>query len=260
MPELPDLTIYAENLRRAVVGKKIVKVSCTGTRLDVSADELSESLRSNEIIDVQRVGKEIGFQLSNGIMLRIHLMLTGGFLLTTEKKAEDADSTVFALCFADGSALVVTDPKGWAKISLNPKAGAEAPDALDVTVDYLEQRFRKQPKMLIKAFLVDQKLIQGIGNAYADEILWVARVSPKSVVGKLPPEAMKSLVKAIPAVLNEAIDYLRKHHGDMVAGEFREFLKVHGPNIKKSPTGAPVIKEQVASKKTYFTEEQTLYS
>jgi formamidopyrimidine-DNA glycosylase len=112
---------------------------------------------------------------------------------------------------------------------------------------------------VVKSFLLDQQLLGGIGNAYADEILWEARISPKSVVGKLPDQAVVKLAASIPAVLNHAIDYLRRHHAGMISGEIRDFLAVHNPKAKASPTGAPIIIEQIASKKTYYTEEQVLY-
>jgi formamidopyrimidine-DNA glycosylase len=260
MPEVPDLTVFAENLGKKVTGKRIVTAKYhRQKRLNVSPEELSSSLISNKITKVERVGKEICFRISNGSSLYIHLMLSGGFVLTSDDEVEKVDYPILTVSFAGGSAMAVTDPKGWVNVALNPKESTAAPDALNLTADYLKAVFQKQPRMLIKAFLLDQQLVGGIGNAYADEILWAARISPKSVVGKLPPEAIESLVKAIPAVLNEATDYLRKKHPDMVAGEFREFLKVHGSSIKRSPTGSPVIKEQVMSKATYYTEEQKLY-
>lgn len=260
MPELPDLTIYARNLSNGIVGKKIVRADYHSKKaINVSPEELSKALVSTEITKVARVGKEICFDLSNGNFFCIHLMLNGGFVFATRDQVDKLDFRVFSICFSDGTAMVVTDPKAWAKVALNEKPDA-APDALGITADQLKAIFQKKPKMQAKAFLLDQKLIGGIGNAYADEILWHARISPKSLVGKLPPEAVSSLAQSITAVLNEAIDYLRKHHSIMLSGEFREFLKVHNPSLKESPTGSKIIKEQILSKKTYYTEEQKLYA
>jgi formamidopyrimidine-DNA glycosylase len=260
MPELPDLTVFAENLAKAVVGKKIVGAEYhLAKRPNVSPEELCAALASSTIKKVERAGKQVRLTTDKGDAVLVHLMLTGGFVLATDKELGKIDSPVLTLRFSDGSALAVSDPKGWANVNLNPEPEA-VPDALSVSADYLKSKFQKKPKTLIKPFLLDQKLIGGIGNAYSDEILWRARISPKSEVGKLPPEAVAALLEAIPAVLNEATDYLRKHHSDMIAGEFREFLKVHHPSLKQSPTGSRIIKEQIASKKTYYTEEQKLYS
>lgn len=259
MPELPDLTVFAENLSKAVTGKKITRISYQGGRgSTVTAQQLSGLLVGASVKKVQRAGKQVRFDTDRKDAVYVHLMLNGGFVLLPEREVDALDNLVFGICFQDGSALAVTDPKRWATVTLNPEKDP-VPDALEVTEEYLTEKFRKKPKTLIKPFLLDQKLIGGIGNAYSDEILWQARISPKSEVGKLPPQAVKALLDAIPAVLTEATQYLRKQHPDIIAGEFREFLKVHQPSLKKSPTGAPIIKEQIASKKTYYTEEQVLY-
>lgn len=259
MPELPDLTVFAENLNKAVKGKKIAAVSYQGGRgCTVTAEQLSELLAGASIEKVQRAGKQVRFETDRKDVVYVHLMLNGGFVLLPEPEVEKLDNLVFGVSFQDGSALAVTDPKRWATVTLNPEKDA-VPDALEVTEEYLTEKFRKKPKTLIKPFLLDQKLIGGIGNAYSDEILWEARISPKSEVGKLPPDAVKALLGAIHAVLDEATQYLKKHHPDIVAGEYREFLKVHQPSLKNSPTGAPIIKEQIASKKTYYTDEQVQY-
>ncbi|HJV64095.1 MAG TPA: DNA-formamidopyrimidine glycosylase family protein [Geomonas sp.] len=259
MPELPELTVFAENLGKSVTGKEIAKVSYYGKkRVSVPAGELDQ-LVSARIETVQRVGKQLVFRLSNGAALFIHLMLKGGFVLTTGAEVERLDSLILSIAFADGSALALTDPRGMATVSLNPKRGKEPPDGLKVTADYLKGACQRQPHKMIKALLIDQEVIGGIGNAYSDEILWRARISPKSVAGRLPLEAIDALVEAIAAVLDEATREITKRRPDAISGEVRDFLKVHGPGLKTSPTGARIIKEQIQSKVTYYTEEQKLY-
>lgn len=261
MPELPDLTVYAENLAKAVAGKKIDRVFFHGFgKLNVAPGELSERLTGAQIASVARIGKQISFLTGNGAELRVHLMLTGGFVLTSAAMLDRLKGPVVSIVFSDGSALALIDPKGWAQVALDPATGAEVPDAMEVTAEILQQLCDKKPKAMIKALLTDQALIGGIGNAYVDEILWEARIAPKSTAGKLPPEAVASLARAIPAVLRDAVEQLRKRHPDMTAGEYREFLKVHRPELRTSPTGAPIIKENISSKRTYYTQEQTLYS
>lgn len=259
MPELPDLTVFAENLGKAVIGKKIAGIEYQGSKnARTSTAELTRALGGSTVTKVERVGKRVCFGTDNGGSFCVHLMLTGGFVLRGADAKGRIDFPVLKVTFGDGSLLAVEDPKGWANVTLNPEPD-EAPDALEVSAEYLREKFRKRPRTQVKAFLLDQQMVGGIGNAYSDEILWQARISPKSQVGKLPPEAVDALVAAIPAVLNEATDYLRKHHPDIVAGEYREFLKVHGPTLKHSPTGSRIVKEQILSKKTYYTDEQTLY-
>lgn len=260
MPELPDLTVYAENLGKALVGKKVEKCEYhLRGRLNVAAEELASAVAGAAVDAVERTGKQITFRLGNGAVLKIHLMLTGGFVLTSSAGLEKVRHPVLSIVFADGAALAVADEKGWASVALNPGSEKDAPDALEITVEELQRLCSKKPRTLLKSLLLDQALIGGIGNAYADEILWAARISPKSQAGKLPTEAVRALAYAIPAVLHEAIAELRKRHPDMVSGEYREFLKVHRPELKTSPTGGKIIKENIQSKRTYYTEEQRLY-
>ena len=127
------------------------------------------------------------------------------------------------------------------------------------TPDYFGKAARKAPMTNIKAFLIDQRVVRGIGNAYADEILWAARVSPRSLTGRIPPEVMLALHQAIGAVLRDAVASIRELSPDRISGEERSFLKVHNKARKQTETGFPILVEQIASKTTYFTEEQTLY-
>jgi formamidopyrimidine-DNA glycosylase len=144
-------------------------------------------------------------------------------------------------------------------VALNPDLRGRAPDALEVTPDYLKQVFNRKPKALVKSLLLDQEFIGGIGNAYSDEILWQARISPKSPAGSIPPEAMERLASAIPSVLLAATDHLRKNHPGMISGEFRDFLSVHNRDRSVSPTGHRIVIEKVGSKKTYYTDEQEFF-
>ena len=258
MPELPDLTVFAESLQKLVLNKPIEDVVYDKRQqLNVDPDILRNSLKGEKFTDVTRAGKELLFKLSSGDNILIHLMLTGGFEFAKSKEA--VPFAILTVTFKNGETLTAYDPKGWLKIALNPELAGRAVDALDVSADYLEQMFIKKPKMLLKPFLLDQQLITGIGNAYSDEISWQARISPKSVVGKIPKEAIDTLASSIHSVLSNAVNYLRKNHPGMISGEIRDFLAVHNPKAKASPTGSPIIIEQVASKKTYYTAEQHLY-
>ncbi|MFA7537168.1 MAG: DNA-formamidopyrimidine glycosylase family protein [Desulfuromonadales bacterium] len=257
MPELPDLTVFAENLHRRLGGSQVSAVDCSRERrLNVDAETLRTAVCGGVVDAVARAGKEIELRLSHRARLRIHLMLSGRFVLT-----EDPDrlgDKMLTLRFTAGPALVVTDPKGLVKVALNPEPGA-APDALEADAAYLRQKAAGKLKTLAKAFLIDQAVLRGIGNAYADEILWAARISPKAAVGRIPGEAFEALAAAIHKVLTEATEKIRAAHPDIIGGEIRDFLLIHNPQRAQSPTGRPIGKEKIASKTTYFTDEQVLY-
>ena len=259
MPELPDLAIFAESLQRLVLNKEIIKVVYhRDQRLNVEPALLYDALTSQRITNVSRAGKELLFELSNNASFMIHLMLSGGFKYGLHN--QKVSFPILTVDFSDGNTLVVYDPKGWVTVTLNPDLDHRPVDALNVDTQYLEKMFGKKPKANLKAFLLDQRIITGIGNAYADEILWDARLSPKSIVGKIPAHVIPKLASSIKSVLGAAISHIRTNHPGIISGEIRDFLSVHNSTLKSSPSGSPIIVEDIASKKTYYTEEQVLYS
>jgi formamidopyrimidine-DNA glycosylase len=143
---------------------------------------------------------------------------------------------------------------------LNPKP-SKVPDALSdtFTCEYFSGQLKRNAFRNIKEVLIDQKVIRGIGNAYVDEILWQANISPESVAGKIPEEKVKELFQAVPFILNDAIQNIQKISPDIISGEERSFLKVHNPQKKYTDEGDRIIVKTVVSKKTYFTEKQQLF-
>ena len=103
---------------------------------------------------------------------------------------------------------------------------------------------------------MDQHIIRGIGNAYADEILWAARISPLSASSKIPADKIKKLLSSIKSVLKNAEKQILKAEPDKISGELRDFLKVHNSKKKKSPTGGEILIITLNSRKTYYTDEQ----
>jgi formamidopyrimidine-DNA glycosylase len=257
MPELPDLTVFAESLRKLVLNKEIREALYHKTkRLNVEPEAFGRALRGHKITEVAREGKALLFKLDSGDSFLVHLMLSGGF--KGVMKGEDVPSAILTISFSDGQSLVLFDPRGLATVTMNPDLKRDAVDALEITRNYLDGLITKKPQVTIKELLIDQSLIAGIGNAYSDEILWHAKISPKSISGKIPEKARAQLVTAIQEVLKTATEYLRKTPG-LMSGEVREHLVVHNPKAKRSPTGSEILTDEVANKKTYFTEEQVRY-
>ena len=106
---------------------------------------------------------------------------------------------------------------------------------------------------------MDQKIIRGIGNAYADEILWDAGISPFSVCNKIPDEKIKRLPRSIRSVLQDAEKQIRKSKPDIISGEVRDFLKIHNAKKEQSPTGGKIHHKMANSRITYYTDEQELF-
>lgn len=257
MPELPDLENFSGNLNIALAGKRVTKLSVFNKqKLKVTEDVLKKNIEKQTLQKVERVGKELHFQFSNSNVLALHLMLHGELYIFNG--ANNQKHKIIELHFEDDTLLVMADYQGLATPTLNP-AQSNAPDALSKQVDtaFLQQALQRRTN--IKNILLDQHVIRGIGNAYADEILWDAGISPFSIANKVPHDKIKALATSIKTVLNDAIKHLHKTHAEIIKGEVRDFLKIHNAKKDKSPTGATIQQKTIGGRKTYYTDEQALF-
>jgi formamidopyrimidine-DNA glycosylase len=258
MPELPDLQVFSKNLTKTFVGKTVKKISVPNDKkLNVSVAKLKKNLEDQKLIAVQRVGKELHFKFQNGEVLGLHLMLRGKLYAFKEKNSQKY--TIIELLFTDDSGLALTDFQGQATPTLNPE-DPEAPDALseEVNFSFLKAQLAKS-KAAVKNLLLDQHVIRGIGNAYADEILWDAGISPFSISAKIPEGNVKALLRSVKNVLKKAEKSILKSHPDIISGEIRDFMLIHNSKKERSPSGAPIEVKSANGRKTYYTKEQTLY-
>ena len=261
MPELPDLEVFKGNIYKQLSSKRLVGVKVYNHNKVITP----ESMLQNELVDrelsaINRYGKELLFDFGTGRIIAAHLMLSGRVSIVRDVgPVESIRHKIFAMNFENEN-VVFSDVGGLCTIKYNPPRDG-VPDAFgdDFTPEYFLGIARKKAAVNIKAFLIDQKVVKGIGNAYADEILWRGRVSPHSKVGKIPQEVMLGLYEAILAVLKEAVVSIRAIAPDIISGEERRFLQVHNKARKQTDTGFPILVERVASKTTYFTTEQVLY-
>jgi len=266
MPELPDLHVFSGNLKKRILDENISSVSIFNTRKIDTPKLFNESLEGTSIKDIVRNGKELFFKLANDNCFSVHLMLSGKFHICDQKDAEKINSKIIALNFEKlpllpgGAAFVINDYQMLCRISLNPKV-PKAPDAMsdEFTFEYFANALKKNTWKNIKALLIDQNFVRGIGNAYVDEILWKAGISPESVSGKIPEDKLKDLYEAIPFIFNDAIQSIKRISPDIISGEERSFLRVHNRNKKITDEGDKIIVKTVAQKTTYFTEKQKLY-
>jgi formamidopyrimidine-DNA glycosylase len=258
MPELPDLNVFAKNLDKRLAGKKLVKIEVENkSKLKTTVAELKREVEGSTLKKVYREGKELHFEFSNGNILGMHLMLHGRLDLVEEKNSKK--NTIVEMHFPGGDVLILSDYQGAANITLNPVI-KDSPDALSPAVNeaFLKEKFSKK-RTTIKAFLLDQTMIRGIGNAYADEILWASKIHPESKCNKIPDARIEVLAKDIKSVLKDAEKQILKINPDIISGEERGFLKIHNSKKKDSPTGAKIHSKMVHSRITYYTDEQELF-
>jgi formamidopyrimidine-DNA glycosylase len=190
----------------------------------VSSEELQDSQEGAALEKVERIGKELHFIFNNKHVLGLHLMLQEQLTLSKE---EQPKSLITSLKFDDGIFLSLTDFQAAATPTSDPKEN-KTPDALEIDSKNLKEKLSKTSTS-VKTALTDQKIVRGIGNAYADEILWDARLSPFSASNKILANKADALAKSIKEVLEHAEKQILKERPDIITGEYRDFMEVQKP-------------------------------
>lgn len=258
MPELPDVEVFARNLNSIFAGKKLIDIKIiNGRKLKDKPAAFTKDLAGKTLKQIYRSGKEMRFEFTGGTLLGLHLMLTGDIFIFSG--ANDHHSSIAELHFSGGQSLVLTDRMGNANIRLHPedKAGV---DAISKELNFKYLKHALQRKTTIKKLLIDQNVIRGIGNSYSDEILWETRISPYSIANAIPDEKIKALVVVIKRILKKEIEQIYKKYKGKINIEVKEFLKIHTKTKTTSPTGFPILIDSKGMMKTYYTEEQVLYT
>lgn len=262
MPELPDLEVFKTNVFNRLTSKRLAGLEVFNqNKMTAPKEYLMDNLAGRDLLKIDRAGKELLFDFGEQRVIAVHLMLNGQIAVVPEEAVGPIKFKIFSLRF-EQETVVFSDRGSLCTVKYRPPANNKAPDAFDgaFTWEYFLRTARKKARGNIKAFLIDQSVVRGIGNAYADEILYDARVSPHSVTGMIPEDRLNLLYRSIGSVLRGAVDSIKRISPDRISGEERSFLKVHNKALKETATGRPVIAETVASKITYHTDEQELFS
>ena len=257
MAELPDLTVFAQILSRKFKGKVLDKVDVTvAKKLNVTEAHLKTALEGRELTQVKREGKTLQFYFSGSQMLGLHLMLRGE--LVELENNEIPRFQILAFHFEKGSGFAVIDLQKQATPTLQPKPVA-VPDALDLDKEYFMALLAKK-RTVIKTLLMDQHLLRGIGNSYADEILYNAGISPFSIANALPEKAVAKLFKSVRTVLEKAIQEISEANGDELKGELKDFMEIHSPKRKITARGETIKTDKVGGRTTYYTDGQEFFN
>lgn len=256
MPEIPDLNIFSANLAKQLVGKTLVEMHILiPRRLKTPEPDFKAALEGQILTEIKRVGKQLYFEFTNGHVLGIHLMLYGSMHWYQKKNQEKF--TIAELLFSDDLGLAITDWQKSVMLSLDPEI-SKVPDAMELPKDYLATALKKVTKH-IKTALTEGKIVQGIGNAYVDEILYAAKISPFSIASKIPAANIKVLEKNITTVLSDAEKHILKNFPDTITEKERDFLQVHRPKQTVTLSGEPILKAEIDKRKTYYTAGQLLF-
>ena len=256
MAELPDLTVFAQILSRRFSGRTLEALDVTVTKkLNVPVIELKSRLEKRQLDEVVRMGKTLQFHFSGGITLGLHLMLRGE--LVDLDQPEPLKFLIATFRFKGGGGFAVVDMLKQATLTLEPKASI-VPDALELSKSYFEGLLAKK-RTLIKTLLMDQKAMRGIGNSYADEILYHSGISPFSVANAIPHSQVDRLFESIRSVLEKAISNIAATNGDELIGELRDFMDIHNPKLTITTKGQPIKTDKIGGRTTYYTDDQELF-
>jgi len=262
MPELPDIAAYLHALAPRVVGKRLLQVRIQGPSLLRTADPPIYKAEGKTVLALRRVGKRIVFVLEDDLFLVLHLMIAGRLHWKPAGAKLGGRINLAAFDFEDGS-LVLTEAGTKRRASLHLVRGEAAllemdPGGIDV-MTATPAEFRAALSVenrTLKRALTDPRIVSGIGNAYSDEILWSARLSPILQTGKLSEDEWQRLYDGTHTALQQWIDRLQAEAEEKFPEKvtaFRPEMAVHGRFGKPCPRcGSPVQRIRYADNETNY--------
>jgi formamidopyrimidine-DNA glycosylase len=262
MPELPDITVYVETLEHRILGSRLVRLRLNDPFLLRTAVPPIASAEGRRTVGVRRMGKRIVIGLEDDLHLVIHLMVAGR-LKWLAIDARPPGKSALAIFEFDSGILVLTEADTRRRASLHFVSGESAVQALHAggteifELDFASFGARlKSENHTLKRALTDPKIFSGIGNAYSDEILHRARLSPFAMTAKLSEDEVARLHDAACSTLREWTERLRLQSADRFPEKvtaFRDGMAVHGRFGRPCPVcGSPVQRIVYASNETNY--------
>jgi formamidopyrimidine-DNA glycosylase len=262
MPEIPDLEVIREVLIRRVLGAAIEQVEVVRplvVRVLQGERTPDDLLRGRAITSIERLGKFLVFSTDGEVSIAVNMMLAGALRLCPRgERVRVRDYVLFHLPL--DLDLRYNDPMGMGKVYITsrlddvPGLSAMGPDAL--SADLTEEAFVARLRGFqgeIKGILTRGAMVAGIGNAYADEILFAAMIYPFRKRSSLSLDEQRRLCRALRSVLDEATVVLRQRMGEVIDVKVRDFLRVHGKPGEPCPRCGHLISEiKVANRATDF--------
>ncbi|WP_299397573.1 Fpg/Nei family DNA glycosylase [Pelagibius sp.] len=262
MPELPDITVYIEALERRILGQRLQKVRLASPFLLRTAVPPIKTAEGRDVVALRRLGKRIVIGLEGDLWLVLHLMIAGRLHWRPPGAALQGKVGLAAFDFAEGT-LTLTEAGSKKRASLYLLEGEAAladhdPGGLEVMaagLDAFSEALTARNHTVKRAF-TDPKIFSGIGNAYSDEILHRAGMSPVAMTGKLSPAEIERLYQATRAALADWVERLRKDAGKGFPEKvtaFRKDMAVHGRYGQPCPVcGTKVQRIRHASNETNY--------
>lgn len=262
VPELPDIVVYLEALEKRIVDSTLQHTRINSPFLLRTAVPPLSDTEGKRVVTLRRLGKRICIGLEDDLWLVLHLMIAGR-LHWYEDKAKAARSRPVAVFDFNNGSLTLTEAGTQRRASLHVLAGSSQlaelnPGGLEVfeaTFDQFAAALRVRNHTLKRA-LTDPRILSGIGNAYSDEILFTAKLSPFTQTQKLTVEEMERLFEAVKSSLTNWIDILRNNYGEKFPEKvtaFRPEMATHGKYKEPCPRcGTKIQRIRYASNETNY--------
>jgi len=268
MPELPDILAYLEALEPRVRKQPLEEIRLTSPFVLRSVDPPLSSAKGKVVINLRRVGKRVVFCLEDELFLIVHLMIAGRFHWKEGTRSKSNRQTLASFVFPTGT-LSLTEAgskkrasiylaKGESSLAVHDPGGLEV---IDASLESFKERLVKENHTLKRA-LTDPHFFSGIGNAYSDEILHAAGLSPLKLTSKLDDEEVERLYQAVQAILRFWVEKLSREAKESFPEKvtaFREEMAVHGKYGKPCPKCGTTVQRIVyaANESNYCPTCQT---
>jgi len=269
MPELAEVETVRNVLKKRILNKRIDKVKVLYEKMfDSDLKEFKEILIGNEFKDILRVGKWLMFELNNYYLLS-HLRMEGKyFIKNSDEEVQKHEHVIIS--FTDGSDLRYHDTRKFGRMKLVKKEDLwnteeikkQGKEPMDDTLDstYLLDKF-KGKRLPIKSVLLDQEIISGLGNIYADEVLYASGVNPLREAKSLNKEECQKIIETSKSILLKSIEEggttIKSYTSSLgVTGNYQNYLQVHKrEGLPCNRCGNKITRIKVGGRSTYYCEK-----
>ncbi len=254
MPELPDITVYVESLRSRILGEPLEKIRIASPFLLRSVDPPIGEAEQKRVVQIHRIGKQIVFELESELFLVFHLMIAGRFHWKKRGAKTGGKINLAAFDFPGGT-LMLTEASTKKRASLSLAQGKSSLrrfdrgglEVMNASIDQFRETLQRENHTLKRA-LTDPRIFSAIGNAYSDEILHRAKLSPLKQSRTLDGNEMERLMVSTKETLGEWVDRLRKQAGSSFPEKVTAFhpgMAVHGKYGQPCPVCGTLVQRIV---------------
>lgn len=268
MPEIAEVETVRNTLKKQILHKKIKDVKILYTKMiESDLSDFKQMLIGNEFVDIKRRGKWLIFELQNHYLLS-HLRMEGKYFIKPSNE-EIAKHEHVIISFIDNSDLRYHDTRKFGRMNLIKKKDLENTEAIkkqgyepgekDLTATYLLEKF-KNKSLPIKTLLLDQTIISGLGNIYANEVLFDARINPFKKGKEITKEEAEAIVKSAAKIIKRAIELggttIKSYTSSLgVTGRFQQELMVHKREKEECKVCHSIIRnKKIGGRSTYYCE------